>query len=123
SRRTRSAWTHCGRRSGSAGGPVCSGVIGAAVADAGLVAFGVGHEDPVGAVLVEWLGSGPSGAEGFESVGFGLDVGGVDVKVHAVLDRFGFGHLLEEELGAGSAVGEEYDVGAGVADVHVVERC
>src|SRR3954447_11793222 len=78
-------------------------------ADAELVAFRVGEDDPALAPLVDGtieLG----GAEGDEAVGFGLDVGGVDVEVHAVLHGLGLGDTLQDQLVLGAVAGAEHDV-------------
>ena len=57
----------------------------AAVTDAEVVAFGVCHHDPVVAVFVT-AGLGCAlGADAVEALGFGFDVGGVDVDAHPVL--------------------------------------
>src|SRR5688572_6050626 len=77
--------------------------------EAELVAFGVGHDDPVLAEPLVVAQAG--GAEGDEPIYSGGDtvlaLGGggsvaatdVDVEMHAVLDALGLGHLLEEEAG------------------------
>lgn len=76
----------------------------AGVADAELVALRVGHEDPVGAVLVDVVVANASGTEGFEAGGFGFDVGGLDVEVHAVLDDLGFGKAALTKNQASGAI-------------------
>jgi hypothetical protein len=57
-------------------------------------------------VLVDVVVLDPSGAQDFQTCGFGLDVGRFEVEVHAVLDALGFGDPLEEQLGAGPSVGQ-----------------
>src|SRR5680860_540483 len=75
-----------------------SGIVSAGVADAELVAFGIAHEDPRGSVFRQLLLLHAGGAESYEPGGFGVDVGRVNVEVHAVLAGLGFWDLLQEQL-------------------------
>jgi len=70
----------------------------AAVADAELVTFGVGHEQPCAAVLAARRFAEPGRAEGDEPLGLGFDVRDLDVEVDPVLDGLGFGHSLQAQL-------------------------
>src|SRR3954470_6172601 len=78
-------------------------------ADAELVALGVGEDDPALAPLVDGAGE-LGGTEADEAVGFGLDVGGVDVEVHAVLHGLGLVDALEDQLVLGPVSRAEHDV-------------
>jgi hypothetical protein len=93
----------------------------AGVADAGLVALQVGHEDPGRTALVVGAVAPPGGAEADEAASFGLDVGDLDVEVHPVLGDLRLGDALEEELRAWPAMGKQRDVGTDLADADVAE--
>jgi hypothetical protein len=63
----------------------------------------------------------PPGSQRFQSLGLGVDVGGLDVEVHAVLDRLGLGDALEQELGTARLGRDEQHVLAGAAQALVPE--
>src|SRR6266511_28122 len=69
---------------------------GATIADAELVALGIGHHVPVGAVLGQHVDSEPAGPERLKPSSLRLDVGRLDVKVHPVLDHLGFRDPLQQ---------------------------
>ena len=94
----------------------------ARVADAELVTFGIGHEEPVGAVLFERVGLEPAGAKRGEAVGLGFYVRDMDVEMHPVLGRLRFGDSLQQQLRAVTFGGQQHHVAAGAADVGVAER-
>jgi hypothetical protein len=95
---------------------------GAVVADAELVALGIGHLDPGRAELRADLGVLAARPEGFEPLRFELDVGGVEIDVHPVLPGLLLGHGLEQQLRRTRLRWEEHDVRAEAADVVVAER-
>ena len=61
-------------------------------------------------------------AERLEAGRLVLDVGGLDVEVHPVLDGLGFEHCLEEELGSDAVRVDEHHVLAGAPERGVAER-
>src|SRR5580704_12421257 len=71
----------------------------AAVAHAELVALRVGHDHPPVAVLGPRMSVKTARADPFEAFDLGVDVGCLDVEVHAVLSELGFADSLQEELG------------------------
>jgi hypothetical protein len=71
----------------------------AAVAYAELVALGVGHDYQPAAVLGSGVPVKTARADPFEAFDLGVDVGRLDVEVHAVLGEPGFADSLQEELG------------------------
>jgi hypothetical protein len=71
----------------------------AAVAHAELVALGVGHDHPPAAVLGSGMSVKTARADPFEAFDLGVDVGCLDVEVHAVLGELGLAHSLQKELG------------------------
>ena len=92
------------------------------VADAELVAFRYGHDDPVRSVLAANACLESPCAERLEAGRFAVDVGCLDVEVHPVLDGLGFGHFLEEKLGLNAVGIDEHHVVAGAANGGVAER-
>src|SRR3954468_4440258 len=89
-------------------------------ADAELVALGVGEDDPALAPLLDGSFDAPR-SEADQPFGLGLDVGGMDVEVHAVLAGLGLGHALEDQLVLGAVAGPEDDVLAGRRGLLVAE--
>jgi hypothetical protein len=73
--------------------------VGAAVAHAELVALGVGHDHQPAAVLGSGVAVKTAHADPFEAFNLGVDVGCLDVEVHAVLGELGFADSLQQELG------------------------
>ena len=71
----------------------------AAVAHAELVALGVGHDHPPAAVLGSGVPVKTARADPFEAFDLSVNVGCLDVQVHAVLGKLGFADSLQEELG------------------------
>src|SRR4051812_1966971 len=89
-------------------------------ADAELVALRVCEHDPAFAPLVEGpLEPGCAGTD--QPLGLALDVGGVDVEVHAVLRRLRLAHTLKDQLMLGAVAGTEDDVLAGGGHLLVPE--
>src|SRR5258708_38924766 len=86
-----------------------------------FVAFGVGEGGPGGAAVFDVAD--PGGAEGEQPFRLVRGLGGDQVEMESVLDRFGFGNLVEGEPG-GAAVGVDGGglrggVGADAAAQHV----
>src|SRR5262249_25966839 len=80
--------------------PRASAAAGAGAAHAELVAFPVGHDDPLAPVLGHPPVRNLGGAQVDQSGDLGLQVASVevDVQVHAVLGRFGLLHPLQQEF-------------------------
>src|SRR5882762_281233 len=68
-----------------------------------LVAFGVEEADPPVVVLGQRADL--LGAQACQTVGLGEDFGGLEIEMHAVLDRLAFGHLVKHQQGPEPAVG------------------
>src|ERR1700731_4649593 len=68
-----------------------------------LVAFGVDEADPPVVVLGQRADL--LGAQACQTVDLGEQFGGLEIEMHAVLDRLAFGHLVKHQQGPEPAVG------------------